>query len=125
MPKVADLYDSDSFPVAQKNHILKRVKTALALREDVATVLQHNLGELAWSYSTGGISGGRSLRSVVLDEAIICFDFGFNENTKELIAILLAMYHSEKYINEKRWFDFHVTLTELPIQHRIWLLTVA
>ena len=41
------------------------------------------------------------------------------------MAILLAMYHSPEYINEKKWFDFHVTITGLPLQHRIWLLTAA
>lgn len=101
MPNVLDLYESDSISVTQKNHILKRVEEAFASHEDKTVVLQDSLGELAWRYSEGGISVGCSLRGVVLDEAIICFDSGFTENTKELIAILLAMYHSPKYINKK------------------------
>ena len=126
MPTISDLYDSGCFSEGQRNNILKRVEGALASHEDKTVVLQDSLGELAWSYSTGGISCGRSLRSLMLDEAIFLINSGLVEEAKEFISALLAMYHSPEYINEKGWFSFKVTITELHnVSHRIWLLTAA
>jgi hypothetical protein len=125
MIKVADLYSGGYFTALQTSRILSQVSRPFLQKEDKVQIAKHAIGELSWSYSTGGISAGRSLRSVVLDEAISCLNSDLIEETKELIAVLLAMYHSADYINKKNWYDYHVTMESLPVQHRIWLLTIA
>jgi hypothetical protein len=67
------------------------------------------------SYDLGGISVGRSLRSVILEQATECFDFNLMEESKYLVSLLICMYHNPSYINRNGWYDFTVSVENMPV----------
>lgn len=76
-------------------------------------------------YDLGGISVGRSLRSVLLDLAIDLLKYRYLEDLDKVIGILVAMYHSQEYINKNNWYDFDITFEDLPMRERILLVSAA
>jgi hypothetical protein len=125
MPKLFDLYLGDRFPVTQKELILKQVNGAFVKGKAKGVIAEECFQNLIHSYHAEGLSCGRSIRSILLDEAVFCFNAGFVEGSKELIAILVALYHSIEYINEQLWYGDRVSLDGISVHDRVLLLTIA
>lgn len=125
MPKLSDLLNDERFPKAQRDYVNQRIKTNLPEGKDKILAAQDCLQELWHSYDYDGISMGRSLRSAVLEEILQQLNSHFKEEAKQLLAILVAMYHDANYINKSKWYDYHVTVETLPLGYRILLLSAC
>jgi hypothetical protein len=84
-----------------------------------------SMSELWSLYDLGGISVGRSLRSVILETVTECMDFGLEEESKYLVSLLIRMYHDVEYINRYNWYDFEVDLESLPLRELKILIMIG
>ena len=84
---------------------------------------------LQQEYSAGGISLGRSLRSVIMDKLLLLLPFYDNPDATErvntLLSILVAMYYSPSYMESNDWYDGSIRdMRDLPI-HKTALVSAA
>ncbi len=125
MQKIAEIRNDARIPEAQRLHVEARIKAIKSRKEDTLSIVMYCLQEIYISYDNGGISVGRSVRALLLEEATCLLRVGCTNEAKKLVAILVAMYYSPLYINEHGWFDFETTIELLPLVERIFLLAVS
>jgi hypothetical protein len=124
MTKLLELCNDVRFSERQKSFFWGSVETSLrSYGKNYLTVAERCMSEVWIRYDLGGISIGRSLRAVVLEQSFDLLRKGFLLETIELVSILVAMYHSPDYINTHRWFDYPITIEDLPITERAFLVT--
>ena len=125
MPQISDLHKDCSHQGSQREYIKRKVKEVLEDSLDQDSKVRRCIRRLWSRYDSGGISIGRSLRAVLLEETYQLLESGLIDEAKELLAVMIAMYHSPEYINEHKWFDYEVSIDLLPVEERILLLAVA
>ncbi|MFA5132430.1 MAG: hypothetical protein WC444_03860 [Candidatus Paceibacterota bacterium] len=125
MPKLSHLLTDERFSSAQREHVRTRVAANISRGEDAKSSAQVCLQELWQSYDYDGISMGRSLRACILEELLQLLDGCFDDEARQLLAFLVAMYHDVDYLNSVGWYDYVVTIEALPLGYRILLLSAA
>lgn len=120
---LVDLCNSSSFNNFQKSFFWRHVlahfsENPFSSPFDIANSC---LTTLWVQYDRGGISIGRSLRTVLLELAIDLLDLSCVKEAEKLIAILVAMHHSPSYINSQKWLDYEVDEESLPMGERVLL----
>jgi hypothetical protein len=124
MPKLSDLLVDKRFSKAQRDHVNKQITLRISKGKNKRVAALRCLRELWVSYDYDGISG-RSLRACILEEILQLRESHFEEEVKQLLAILVAIYHDVDYLNRSKWYDYEVTITTLPLEYRILLLSAA
>lgn len=125
MPNLLDLCNDKRFSETQKMYFWKRVFENSSQDIDSFVVAYNCMREVWVKYDYGGISVGRSLRATLIELAFDCLEFRYLGELEQLIGILIAMYHSPEYINANKWFDYEITIQELPMGERIFLVSAA
>lgn len=122
MPKLIDVINDDRFSVHQKTYIWKRIKEYSPEGKAKLDITKDCLSRLWQIYDSGGISVGRSMRAELLEVAHSLIEVGLFDEAKALLAILVAMYYSPEYINKNHWYDFVISIDELPLVDRTFLI---
>ena len=125
MPKLLDVVNDERFSPRQKTYIWKRVHEYSPEGKSKLDIAKDCLKRLWQIYDSGGISVGRSMRAEILEEAYSLIEVGLLEEAKGLLAILVVMYYSPEYINKNKWYDFEVSVDELPLLDRTYLVPAA
>lgn len=124
MPKLTDVINDERFLPAQKARIWNKVKEYSPEGKPKLDIAKDCLNQLWQIYDSGGISVGRSMRACLQEEAWELIEVNLLEEAKELLAILVAMYHSPEYINQNKWYDNMPidSMSELPLNDRTFLI---
>jgi len=126
MKSLKALYQGTEINESQKAQFreeIRRIKDISPIRNKV---LEHCLLDIAQEYSQGGISSGRSLRSMLLDQARWWLKHRAPEKAKVALSVLISMYHDVEYINSQSWYDFKIENNNgVPIVERINLCVIA
>jgi hypothetical protein len=122
-----ELYENPDVPHGQVEYFWRQVKEILSVSQDKKVVALKSLHYMWQRYDSGGISMNRSLRCQLLDRVIDCINRDEVDNAKRAIAVLVAMYHDDKYIDKARWYDFPLNfgLYGSSLDERIHLSVVA
>lgn len=112
---------------AQREYFCNLVMRILTPNRSIDSIIEENLQTIRVRYDYGGISLGRSLRSIILDSTLKNLREKNYAKTKECIRILLAMYYNKDYINNHHWYDFRVEEFpydnfEIYILSAVWML---
>ena len=106
MTTLKELYEHPEVSVGHRSFFWHRVNDIFSKSEDKINIALQSLCYMFQRYSTGGISAGRSLRSLLLDRLLNDVRGGNFEHARKIIATILAMYHSHEYIEKTKWYDF-------------------
>lgn len=103
MTSIEALYNNKDVPSGQRDYFWKEVESIIKGKKDPLT---YAIEKVYVSYDDGGHSLGRSLRSVTFEQAIREIRRGDRYSAGEKIAILVAMYHNNAYIEKHGWYDY-------------------
>ncbi|MEK7126345.1 MAG: hypothetical protein AAB835_02575 [Patescibacteria group bacterium] len=126
MKLLKNLVNDTGIPKSQRKAFNADVKALLREGGKGVSGALFCLGRLGYCYSVGGISCGRSMRSLILDQSMFWL-LGVNETperssvrkARTAISILVAMHYDYGYINKSRWFDFELkAIGDIPLQDR-------
>lgn len=129
MKSLALLCHDSGIPERQKNIFCSNLLDLLCTNQAPVEIALVSLRLLWTRYDTGGISVGRSLRSLLLDEIISVLakrSRGGEERVRVLLSVLLGMYHDHSYIRAMSWYDYPVHhFSDSSLLHRVWLSAAA
>lgn len=127
MTSIVALYKSSEVSEGQKKYFWEKVNEILSQSSDKKMLVLKSLNYVWRCYDTGGISMGRSLRSLLLDRLIKDVTVDDMEHAKRIIAVMIAMYHDHRYIERSGWYDYKLDfgLYGSSLDERINLSVVA
>lgn len=128
MTNIKALYDNPEVNSGQRDYFWEKVSEILIQQEKGKIfILKESLRYMYQRYDCGGHSCGRSMRSLLLEEAMRDIRSEDFESAGKIFSIIVAMYHNHEYIEKHGWYDFKMDfgLYGSSIDERIHLSVLA